>query len=40
MTFAAGVMRLNFRLFMALVAAGKGARYLAVILAARELAVQ
>ena len=38
LTFAAGVMRVNFWLFMALVAAGKGARYLAVILAARELA--
>ena len=38
LTFAAGVMRVNFWLFMALVAAGKGARYLVVILAARELA--
>ena len=38
LTFAAGVMRVNFWLFMALVTAGKGARYLVVILAARELA--
>ncbi len=38
LTFAAGVMRVNFWLFFALVAAGKGARYLAVIAAARELA--
>ena len=37
LTFVAGVMRVNFWLFMVLVAAGKGARYLAVIAAAREL---
>ncbi|MCH7942230.1 MAG: DedA family protein [Proteobacteria bacterium] len=38
LTFVAGVMRVNFWLFFVLVAAGKGARYLAVILAARDLA--
>ena len=38
LTFVAGVMRVNFWLFIALVAVGKGARYLAVIAAARELA--
>jgi len=38
LTFAAGIMRVNFWLFFALVAAGKGTRYLFIILAARELA--
>ena len=38
LTFVAGVLRVNFWLFIALVAVGKGARYLAVIAAARELA--
>ena len=37
LTFAAGIMRVNFWLFLILVAVGKGARYIAVILAAREL---
>ena len=34
LTFVAGIMRVNFWLFAALVTAGKGARYLALILAA------
>ena len=37
LTFAAGIMRVNFWLFLILVAVGKGARYIAVILATREL---
>ena len=37
LTFVAGVMRVNFWLFIALVATGKGARYLAVIAAASDL---
>ncbi len=38
LTLAAGVLRVNFWLFIALVAVGKGARYLAVIAATRVVA--